>query len=270
MIVQTIAYGSQYLIGTTWDQPEFIANLTAAYLATLASDVAISVLHWLKVSSFETGMVCSRRLYKMARDLWHSPRNDDGENGDEEELQRVESNGSSVYLSQHETTTSIDTASHQHDKNGSGVESILPTNSSSTSTMQRRSNTTSQHSNNLEQGVPLNSDTIGFVDTALTGYVGDDEVTYARTDLWFCLMPALYLLVPGSKILQTGFMEMLGAFVRSEDHEEDNYDALASSLVVIGLGQVIGLRLGFVTLWLFNVVLKWMINQWGCCKKDNE
>jgi len=44
----------------------------------------------------------------------------------------------------------------------------------------------------------------------------------------------------------------------------DHYAALGASLIVIGLGQVIGLRLGFVTLWFFGVAQKWMGERWGC------
>jgi len=68
-----------------------------------------------------------------------------------------------------------------------------------------------------------------------------------RSDLWFCVLPALYLLVPASKCCSRSLWNSS----ESEDHEHidisrlDQLGSLAFTLIVIALGQVIGLRLGF-------------------------
>ena len=70
-----------------------------------------------------------------------------------------------------------------------------------------------------------------------------ERLQYASSDLWFCLLPALYLLVPGSKLLQTAFEGLVSALDGNEDDglEVGQLDSLAASLLIVALGQVIGL-----------------------------
>lgn len=99
------------------------------------------------------------------------------------------------------------------------------------------------------------SNTIAFIsDRELyTKNDASERLQYASSDLWFCLLPALYLLVPGSKLLQTAFEGLVSAL---ESGGEDGIggvsqiDSLAASLLIVALGQVVGLRLGFTFLWL--------------------
>ena len=99
------------------------------------------------------------------------------------------------------------------------------------------------------------SNTIAFIsDRELyTKNDASERLQYASSDLWFCLLPALYLLVPGSKLLQTAFEGLVSALESGGNDGGNGFsqiDSLAASLLIVALGQVVGLRLGFTFLWL--------------------
>mmetsp|Transcript_37687 Transcript_37687/g.82574 ORF Transcript_37687/g.82574 Transcript_37687/m.82574 type:complete len:532 (+) Transcript_37687:96-1691(+) len=189
-LVQTIAYGFQYLIGTVWNQPEFLANLVPAYLATISSHLCIVITHRLKLYNLEV---------KEGAYLEAKKKTDD--DGSITKTEKEEEEGA---------TTSA--------TNGS-------------------------------EGARHNSNSIAFVSNG-AGYTTADRLQYASSDLWFCLLPALYLLVPGSKLLQTAFEGLVSSLDSGDSGSIDQIDSLAGSLLIVALGQVVGLRLGFATLWL--------------------
>jgi hypothetical protein len=93
----------------------------------------------------------------------------------------------------------------------------------------------------------------GWADDGLSvdGYVRNERFQYQRSDLWFCLLPALYMLVPGSSVWRIAFFSIM----QSTKKNDDGYSAsgaptgeLISGVFVIAIGQVIGVRLGIVTL----------------------
>lgn len=195
LIVQCVAYGFQYLIGTVWEQPEFLANLVPAYLATITSHLCIVSMHKLKLYNLGT----RNDAYLEAK------KKTDSEAADEEMTKQAE-------------------------------EASL--------------------ADGAGEGVVHDSDVFAYVSDR-EGYAGKvDKLQYASSDLWFCLLPALYLLVPGSKLLQTAF-EALVSTLDDDAILPGNLDALAGSLLIVGLGQVMGLRLGFTTLWLGSVAWSW-------------
>lgn len=77
---------------------------------------------------------------------------------------------------------------------------------------------------------------------------------YQRSDLWFCLAPALALLVPGANIWRVAFFSIVESSAQTNPNTEYSFEALISGLFVIGLGLVLGVRLGLTTLWLCAVV----------------
>jgi hypothetical protein len=95
----------------------------------------------------------------------------------------------------------------------------------------------------------------GWADDGLSvdGYVRNERFQYQRSDLWFCLLPALYLLVPGSSVWRIAFFSIMKSTKKDDsDGYSDSAAAptgeLISGVFVIAIGQVIGVRLGIVTL----------------------
>mmetsp|Transcript_6118 Transcript_6118/g.17118 ORF Transcript_6118/g.17118 Transcript_6118/m.17118 type:complete len:548 (-) Transcript_6118:315-1958(-) len=205
-IVQCVAYGFQYLLGTVWKQPEFLANLVPAFLATITSALCISITHRLKIYNLEV----RREAY-----LLEKKKNDDDDKAGAQHSSRAPEEGI------------VETVALSGTTPGGGEQSAR-----------------SHHDSNV----------IAFVsDREL--YTKNDTselLQYASSDLWFCLLPALYLLVPGSKLLQTAFEGLVSALDSNEGDGigVNQIDSLAASLLVVALGQVIGLRLGFMFLWL--------------------
>lgn len=217
LMVQTIAYGSQYLLGNVWKQPDFFANMVPAYLATIASHVFISVGFHLKVSSLE-----------VSKDAYLAKKMD-------EERPDVSVNDS------YEVGMASD------DEDGLQVPDGVQEEASHRSVRVAYLNT-------------------GWAKPDAAGYARVDKIAYAMSDLWFCLLPALYLLVPGSKLFQSAFTDILGDL--DDGLNASQLTSLASSLTAIGLGQVVGLRLGFATLWACHKVYVWVTGR--CCGKMRE
>jgi hypothetical protein len=98
----------------------------------------------------------------------------------------------------------------------------------------------------------------GWADNGLSieGYVRDEKFQYQRSDLWFCLIPALYLLVPGCSVWKIAFFSIVdaadgGPIPEGDTNGQDfSLQALISGVFVIGIAQVIGVRLALATLWI--------------------
>ena len=201
-IVQCVAYGFQYLLGTVWKQPEFLANLIPAFLAIITSALCINISHRLKIYNLEV----KREAYLLERKKNDNEAEHSSRTTEEGAVERVALSGTTP---------------------GGEEQSVR-----------------SHHDSNV----------IAFVsDRELyTKNDSSERLQYASSDLWFCLLPALYLLVPGSKLLQTAFEGLISTLDGNEDDGlgVDRLDSLAASLLIVALGQVIGLRLGFMCLWL--------------------
>lgn len=199
-VVQCVAYGFQYLLGTVWKQPEFLANLIPAFLATITSALCISISHRLKIYNLEV----KREAYLLER----KKKDDEIANSSRASEEGVVEKAVS---------------------SGMGGQSA--------------------------RSAHRDSNTIAFIsDRELyTKNDSSERLQYASSDLWFCLLPALYLLVPGSKLLQTAFEGLVSALESGGDDGiggVSQIDSLAASLLIVALGQVVGLRLGFTFLWL--------------------
>jgi hypothetical protein len=59
----------------------------------------------------------------------------------------------------------------------------------------------------------------GWADDGLSvdGYVRNERFQYQRSDLWFCLLPALYLLVPGSSVWRIAFFSIMKSTKKDDD-----------------------------------------------------
>ena len=167
-IVQCVAYGFQYLLGTVWKQPEFLANLIPAFLATITSALCINITHRLKIYNLEV----KREAYLLER------KKNDNE-------------------AEHSSRTTTEEGA---------VERVVL---SGTTPGGEEQSVRSHHDSNV----------IAFVsDRELyTKNDSSERLQYASSDLWFCLLPALYLLVPGSKLLQTAFEGLVSALDGNED-----------------------------------------------------
>lgn len=206
-VVQCVAYGFQYLLGTVWKQPEFLANLIPAFLATITSALCISISHRLKLYNLEV----KREAY-----LLEKKKSDE----EVENSSRVSEEG---FVEKADLSAAAATASRNEG------QSVRP----------------AHHDSN----------TIAYISDRemYTKNDANERLQYASSDLWFCLLPALYLLVPGSKLLQTAFEGLVSALESGGDGigaGVSQIDSLAASLLIVALGQVVGLRLGFTFLWL--------------------
>ena len=83
---------------------------------------------------------------------------------------------------------------------------------------------------------------------------------YQRSDLWYCLAPALGMLVPGAKIWRVAFFSIVESSIadaedmNGDGNPQSSFQALIGGLFVIGMGQVMGVRLGLVVLWAASTI----------------
>lgn len=245
LTVQVIAYGSQYLIGTVWRQPDFITNVIAAFLATISSSAVCKLGHlynsWRLAESKEEESASVHGESNVPTEPC-TPQMDEVQ----ESLENGVASEYSTSPVSYDDTNPRNPSSMELDESGQ-----LPEMSSGEPRRRRREahfRPTGPSSNHEVQ----DSDTFGFVNASM-GYVSNtDDDTFMKSDIWYCLMPAIYLLVPGAKVFQTAFSDLLLDSIPKNNPEADDYAGLGFSLLVIAFGQVLGLRFGFTTLWLFN------------------
>ena len=110
------------------------------------------------------------------------------------------------------------------------------------------------YSNNVTSKIRF-EDT-GWADSGLSvdGYIRNEKFQYQRSDLWFVLIPALYLLVPGSSVWRIAFFSIVDATDGSTANASFSLQALISGVFVIGMSQVIGVRLALTSLWIWQEV----------------
>lgn len=80
-------------------------------------------------------------------------------------------------------------------------------------------------------------------------------VAHHNLDLWYCLIPALYLLVPGASLLKETFATVLNPGPQQQPQELSTVSTagdVGSAVLLIGLAQAIGVRCGIVTLRLLR------------------
>jgi len=100
----------------------------------------------------------------------------------------------------------------------------------------------------------------GWADEGLSmdGYYRDDRLQYQRSDLWFCLLPALYVMVPGSSVWRIAFLSIMqqpGSNSSTNNSGSSfSLEAMISGIFIVGIGQVIGVRLGMTTLWVVQAL----------------
>jgi hypothetical protein len=97
---------------------------------------------------------------------------------------------------------------------------------------------------------------MGHDGLSVDGYVRNERFQYQRSDLWFCLLPALYLLVPGSSVWRIAFFSILDSTKGNAD-SGSSIGTLISGVFVIGIGQVIGVRIGIATLWVASEIYRY-------------
>ena len=105
------------------------------------------------------------------------------------------------------------------------------------------------------------------------GYRRNNRFQYQRSDLWFCLMPSLYLLVPGAAIWRIAFFSIVEtssqeAAVPLTNHL--SFPTMISVLFVVGMGQVMGIRLALFILWAFTEIWRKLPSVRGCLGPDED
>jgi hypothetical protein len=82
---------------------------------------------------------------------------------------------------------------------------------------------------------------------SVDGYVRKERFQYQGSDLWFCLLLALYLLVPESSVWRIAFFSVLKSTKGCAD-SRNSIGELISGVFVFGIWQVIAVHLGIATL----------------------
>ena len=240
-IVQTVAYKSQYLLGTYYEQPDFVANLVSAYLAVTASAFCIGIENKLHVSTLQ-----------LPNNGKSDAESDSGEQYEEERnhlcTSRTDASSSFSPLLSALSNKTGDRDNTGNDENGVHLASQSPESLPSFRLRLRERLTYACRYFNLYGKA--------------RAYSENDNSLQAESDLWVALMPALYLLVPGSKLLSEAFTSMVVSFNK---FDSSNAGVLGSSLAAIAVAQVVGLRLGFATLWFVKV-----LSTSHCCGAKKE
>lgn len=168
---QAVAVVSQYLIGTYWKQPDFVANVIPAYLATISARPL---------------MVIGARFNPTGIKPWSAGARNRG--------------GNSIW-------------SHLHVGDTFHFEDVP-----------RSKDRASYHSRYFQKG----------------------KLQYTHRNIWFCILPAMYLLVPGSSLLRASFRAFWAASDPNATTQEDTSALI--SVFIIGFGQAVGVRLGMTSL----------------------
>jgi hypothetical protein len=208
LVVQGVALASQYLLDTVWHQPMFVVNFLPAYLATLTAHVVIMGANHLQWTELEIAPTA------YLKKNFSMPKD--------------RSKGSKIAEPKEIVVT---TPAAPRDRKTAAL---------------RQSQMVSTKILYIDDG---------WADDGLSvdGYVRNERFQYQRSDLWFCLLPALYLLVPGSSVWRIAFFSIMKSTKKDDsDGYSDSAAAptgeLISGVFVIAIGQVIGVRLGIVTL----------------------
>lgn len=113
----------------------------------------------------------------------------------------------------------------------------------------------------------ISTRTIQFVDdtkASMRGYrrSNDQDSQYQRSDLWFCLVPALFVLVPGSSVWRIAFFSILEStwsndYGTAQSRMQSSISDLIAGVLIVGMSQAIGVRLGLTTLSLASELVQW-------------
>jgi hypothetical protein len=219
LVVQFVAVASQYVLKETWKQPVFVSNFLPAYLATLTAHIVIVTANRFAITQLH--IPSTAYLFKRFK---------------------------KVKTTAPEAKKPPQPANVLNSHNISGA---------SAAPLDRRQA--------LLQSKMVANDRILFIDDgwaddglSVDGYVRNERFQYQRSDLWFCLLPALYLLVPGSSVWRIAFFSILESTKGYAD-SGSSIGTLISGVFVIGIGQVIGVRLGIATLWVASEIYRYCI-----------
>jgi hypothetical protein len=217
LVVQFVAVASQYVLKETWKQPVFVSNFLPAYLATLTAHIVIVTANRFAITQLH--IPSTAYLFKHFKKV-------------KKTAPELKKPPRSAYLL------------NSHNLSGA-----------SAAPQDRRQA--------LLQSKMVANDRILFIDDgwaddglSVDGYVRNQRFQYQRSDLWFCLLPALYLLVPGSSVWRIAFFSILDS-TKGYSDSGSSIGTLISGVFVIGIGQVIGVRLGIATLWIASEIYRY-------------
>jgi hypothetical protein len=224
LTVQFVAAGSQYLLVTTWEQPVFVSHFVPAYLATLTAHIVIATANSLHLTQLNIGPMAY--LFKN----FHEAKPPEPKK----------------------------TPALPFTDNSSEVLANLALHDRTEALLQSKMHV-AQQMLFVDKGWAHDGVTV-------SGYVRNVRFQYQRSDLWYSLLPALYLLVPGSSVLQIAFFSILeGAVLDDSDSSSvGSIGELVWGVFVIGIGQVLGVRLAIATLW---TVAEIKLSCCGSCSK---
>mmetsp|Transcript_30423 Transcript_30423/g.73931 ORF Transcript_30423/g.73931 Transcript_30423/m.73931 type:complete len:588 (+) Transcript_30423:119-1882(+) len=190
LMTQAVAVVSQYFIDTYWKQPEFVANVIPAYLATVFARLFLAIGFKFDVSGINawSGEVLVKREVK----------------------QLFAKEAAGIAKIRPASNWSSPPAAAARLKNAFRFEEMLGA------------------KNQLFQS--------GY-------FMQKGKMQYQHSTIWFCILPAIYLLVPGSSLFRDSF----SAFWGGTEAAQQGTSAMVS-VFIIGFGQAAGVRLAMVSL----------------------
>lgn len=217
LVVQCAAYLLQYKMTKDWGVPDFAGNFVPAYVATLTAQLVVTIEKRL-IRWHRTGKDLNTRIVGLPslRPLHF----------DRAPSEHIRNNASAVAGASKLNEAKQNADDPSIGKSGEQVSAA-------------------DSSDELEDAEP-------FRDSSKV----NNLVAYHNLDLWYCLIPALYLLVPGASLLKETFAAVFNPGHGPQQPEELSNVAAAgdvgSAVLFIGLAQAIGVRCGIVTLRLFR------------------
>jgi uncharacterized membrane protein YjjP (DUF1212 family) len=225
LIVQFVGVGSQYLLVNIWDQPVFVSNFLPAYLATLTAHIVIVTANSFNLTQLNVGSM-AYLLKKFDKKKPLEPR--------KARAASIIGDSSVVFASpapQSRAEALVESKMHM-----------------------------TQRMLYVDKGWAEEGQ-------AVNGYVRNVSFQYQRSDLWYCLLPALYILVPGSRVLEIAFFSLMKGVSNSDDGSGigGSIGDLVFGAFVIGIGQVLGVRLAVATLWIAQEIRQSCFAR--CCER---
>ena len=222
LLVLLVGLGSNYLLDVVLEQPSLMVNIVPVYLSTVTAHYAVVFFHRLHMGDLKI----SKNAYRIAH------RN---------MTQKDENN---AYFSSANDRTSIDPCNDGSDVPSQGLRQR--------STLRRQLGM--RQIQFVDRGWSR-MDAGGMISGAGGGYIRNTKNQYQHADLWFCLMPTIFALVPGSSVWRVAFFAILQS-TWTNDYSDQTLTSTASDLLsgvlIVGLSQVVGIRMGITTLALMD------------------
>ena len=228
LFVFLVGMGSTYFLDKVMEQPSMVVNIVPVYLSTLAAHYGIVLFRRFHMSELKI----SQAAYRIVQ-FPLTPLPNKKAKVEEDDM----------------NATMIDATSENNGAvSGRGLHRR-------SSTMRRQ--LTAKEIQFADEGWSR-SYANGFGPGAGGGYIQNTKNQYQHADLWFCLIPTITALVPGSSVWRAAFFSIVSSTWRNdysgEENNTDSAGSLVAGVLLVGMSQVVGIRLGITTLALIDKV----------------